>query len=497
MNESTIVETCYGKVHGINSGAISVWKGIPYARPPVGKLRFQPPQRPATWSGIRDATAFGPVAPQDAAHLDDLARGFNAETAAREAISEDCLYLNIWSPRADEKKRPVMVWIHGGAFILGSGSQLDYDGASFARQGDVVVVTLNYRLGVLGFLHLAELAGEEYASSGNAGLLDQIAALGWVRENIEAFGGDPSNVTVFGESTGAMSIGALLAAPAAQGLFQRAILQSGTAHNIQGKAAATQSARDFLEILKLGTDEIGSLTDIPLETLLAAQARLLLKNPLYAISLVVDGRDIPEPPTQAIARGAAKDRTILLGTNRDEMKLFAGSSSESSLDANMMQQILGNKASEIFTTYAAARPGADMREIGLEIFADYTFRIPAIRLAEKQLPHNTGIWMYRFDWPSPNEKFGACHALEIPFVWNNLEASTFRMFLGKTPPQRLASTMHTSWIAFARTGNPNTPDLPDWPVYDTDERTIMLFHEECGVVHDPQGAERAAWEGLL
>ncbi|MGH2510517.1 MAG: carboxylesterase/lipase family protein, partial [Ktedonobacteraceae bacterium] len=264
MSHDALVETQYGKVRGTHLGPISVWKGIPYAQPPIGKLRFHIPQAPEAWSGVRDATAFSAMAPQDVVNLSGLAEALGATATGGEQapVSEDCLYLNIWSPQADEKKRPVMVWIHGGAFVVGSSSQPDYNGASFAQQGDVVVVTLNYRLGVLGFLQLGDLAGEEYASAGNLGLLDQIAALKWVRDNIAAFGGDPHNVTIFGESAGAMSIGTLLAMPATKGLFQKAILESGAAHNVQDKAHATKTAHEWLEILGLGTHETAALTDL-------------------------------------------------------------------------------------------------------------------------------------------------------------------------------------------------------------------------------------------
>lgn len=499
MSHDALAQTAYGAIRGTQLGSVSVWKGIPYAQPPVGKLRFQPPQPPTSWSGVRAATSFSPIAPQDMAHLSSLAQTF-ADEASRQPpmseTSEDCLYLNIWSPQADNAKRPVMVWIHGGAFVVGSGSQPDYDGTSFAKQGNVVVVTLNYRLGVLGFLQLEEFAGAQYASSGNLGLLDQIAALKWVRENIAAFGGDPNNVTIFGESAGAMSIGVLLAMPASKGLFQRAILQSGAAHNVQDKAAATQSAREFLDLLQLNPNNAASLAEVPLQSLLAAQTALLAKNPLGGIRPIVDGKDLPEHPVQAIANGAAKDVAVLIGTNRDEMKLFMSEPSASSSDASMAQRLLGDRTVEVFSTYAAAHPGADMREIGLDMFTDYTFRLPAIRLAESQAQHGAPVWMYRFDWPSPNPKFGACHALELPFVWNTLETSLFRALTGNDAPQTLANHMHAAWIAFAHTGNPNTPKLPHWPTYDLNQRPTLLFNEPCSLGYDPQGAERAIWGSL-
>src|SRR5271157_3324720 len=263
---STIVETQYGKVQGTISGPIFVWKGIPFAQPPIGGLRFHAPQAPSPWTGVRDATNFGLTSVQSGRMMQ---RFFSATP---EPSGEDCLCLNIWSPGVDDKRRPVLFWIHGGAFTLGSGSTPWYDGTAFATNGDVVVVTINYRLGALGFLHLADIDGEEKGFSNNCGLLDQIAALEWVRYNIAAFGGDPGNITVFGESAGAMSIGTLLAMPAAKGLFQRAILQSGASHTVQDRERATGIARKLMDIL--GIHKVTDLVDISLEQLLDAQVKV-------------------------------------------------------------------------------------------------------------------------------------------------------------------------------------------------------------------------------
>ena len=496
MSDNSIVETRYGKVRGTDLNSVFVWKGIPYAQPPIDNLRFHPPQQPEAWTDIRDATAFGPTAPQQLMQM-NVNLFVTEEAGTPEPTSEDCLYLNIWSPQADDRKRPVMVWIHGGAFVVGSGSQPDYDGATFAEQGDLVVVTLNYRLGVLGFLYLEELAGEEYATSGNNGLLDQIAALQWVRENIAAFGGDPDNVTIFGESAGAMSIGTLLAMPASQGLFGRAILESGAGHSIQSKKAATKNASEFLRILKLEIGTIASLAHVPVEDLLAAQNILLSKDALSAIRPVIDGTNLPLTPIEALAQGAARDVTILIGTNHDEIRLFVGDTPGNDTDIGQVQQLLGDKTVEIFTTYATAQPGVEMGDIGLAMFTDYTFRLPAIRLAEKQVQQGASVWVYRFDWAPPGSKLRACHAIEMPFVWNTFKTPFFRALTGSNPPSTLAQQMHASWIAFARTGNPTIPELPAWPAYDINRRSTMLFDEQCSVVDDPQGAERAVWEGLL
>ncbi len=494
-----IVETRYGKVRGTNHGTVSVWKAIPFAQPPVGALRFRAPQPPAPWSHVRDATAFGPIAPQATLQGNGF---FGARRLTQEPESEDCLYLNIWSPvpQADGKKRPVMVWIHGGAFTMGSGSTATYDGTNFAMHGDVVVVTLNYRLGALGFLYLEELAGEQYATSGNNGLLDQIAALQWVRDNIEAFVGDPNAVTIFGESAGAMSIGALLAMPAAKGLFRHAILQSGAAHNVRSKEAASQIAYQFLQALNLKEDELASLLQEPTDALLAAQAVVLRKHVSLAFGPVVDGISLPLAPSAAIASGMAKDVTVLIGTNHDEMKLFRVGPAATEPDARVLQRTFGAAADTAIATYTSARPELPLSDVWTAVLTDQVFRIPAIRLAEKQAQQGAPVWMYRFDWATPafGGIFGASHALEITFVWDNLDTPGLGMLLKDFPGrQQLANRMHHAWIAFARTGNPNAPDLPPWPRYDTLRRATMLFDEVCRVVDDPQSEERLVWDGLM
>jgi para-nitrobenzyl esterase len=253
----TLVHTQDGPVQGVQEGPVTTWKGIPYAQPPLGALRFRPPHRPAAWSAVRLATDFGPVAMQPPT--------IEALAGRRLSMSEDCLTLNIWSPGADGQRHPVLVWIHGGGWLIGSGCL--HDGTSLASRGDVVVVTLNYRLGPLGFLHLANLGGAPYAASGNCGLLDQVAALRWVHDNIAAFGGDPQRVTVFGESAGAMSIGALLTLPAAQGLFQRAILQSGAVGPVRSSAEATTTTRTVMEILDVSSATLSRINEIPADRL--------------------------------------------------------------------------------------------------------------------------------------------------------------------------------------------------------------------------------------
>ncbi|HLZ71990.1 MAG TPA: carboxylesterase/lipase family protein [Dehalococcoidia bacterium] len=499
---STLVETKYGRLQGNEENGVQVWKGVPFAAAPVGALRYRPPQPPAAWSGVRQATAFSPTAPQLPSPLNNL---FGRE---QQPSSEDCLYLNVWSPAADGATRPVLVWIHGGAFTGGSGSTPWYDGAAFARNGDVVVVTINYRLGLLGFLHLAELGGESFASTGNLGILDQVAALRWVHENIAAFGGDPDNVTVFGESAGGMSVGTLLGTPSAKGLFHKAILQSGAAHNVRGAEAATQIAREALKTLEVEARNVAALRELSVEQILAGQAKLAISSAASGGGLfaqpVVDGTALPRQPLAAVASGSAAGVPLLIGTNLDEMKLFSaldpGMGTEDGFRKRGAAQAGEATFVKLADAYAAGRPNESKVEAWTHLLSDRVFRIPAVRLAETQEKQGAPVWMYRFDYQSPalDGKLGACHALEIPFVWNNLNAPGSTTFTGERPDrQPLADRMQAAWIAFARGGNPNAAGLPSWPAYESGSRATLIFDVDCRVENDPDGAERRLWDGLL
>jgi para-nitrobenzyl esterase len=489
---SSIVETCYGKVQGTSADSVSLWKGIPYAKPPVGNLRFHAPQPPASWAGVRDTSHFGLTALQP----DQLSRFFGGKP---EPSGEDCLFLNIWSPAADDQRRPVLFWIHGGAFVSGSGSVPTYDGSAFVRNGDVVVVTINYRLGVLGFLNLDSLGGAEKGFTNNCGLLDQIAALQWVRDNIASFGGDPENITVFGESAGAMSIGVLLAMPEAKGLFRRAILESGAAQNVLSAERATRIAGKLL--MALNVSNVDTLLDIPADQILAAQTQVSQTTTGLAFQPTVDGRTLPEKPLNAISHGSAPSISLVIGTNRDEMRLFTlMDPAQATFDQSSLDKQFGPRAGEVANVYQAAHPGESLSDAWVDILTDRTFRIPAIRLAERQSTQASSVWMYRFDWASP--AFGgalkSCHALELPFVWDNLDKPGLSMFTqGATGIQPLADVMHSTWIAFARTGDPSIPALPDWPPYDLQTRPTMIFNLHSEVVNDPQSAERRLWEEAL
>lgn len=493
-----IAETCTGKVEGLERGGIHVFKGIPFAAPPVGELRWRPPAPCRPWSGVRDATRFSDVCAQPPFALEQI-MGANPPPQ-----SEDSLYLNVWTPGLDDARRPVMVWIHGGAFVNGSGSTPWYDGTRFAANGDVVVVTINYRLGPFGFLHLAELFGERFAGSGNLGILDQVAALEWVRDNVAAFGGDPANVTVFGESAGAGSVGTLLGLPSARGLFRSAIAQSGASSWCATPERATSIALRVVEAMGVRPGDTDALQAATTEQVLAAIAGLELELGRIGLPFqpVADGETLPDPPLDAIAAGNAAGVRLLLGTNADEMTLFTLA------DPHLAQldegRLLGRarrfhpRADELVEAYRGTRPEATPAELWTALSGDGLFRIPAIRLAERQHAH-AEVYKYLFTWRSPAFEglLGATHALDIPFVFDNLHQPGIDLFTGDGPERReLAEVMHRAWIAFAHQGDPAHAGLPEWPSYEPGRRATMRFDVPCELLLDPGAEERRAWEAL-
>ncbi len=490
---ATIVECLYGKLKGQQQGNVTVWKGIPYAKPPIGDRRFRAPQPPNPWTEVREASLFGPSAIQASNGIMEF---LGTQT---DNTSEDCLYLNVWSPSADNRRRPVMVWIHGGAFTTGAGSGQLYDGHSFASEGDVVIVTFNYRLGALGFLHLGGIGGDDFSGSCNCGILDQIAALQWVKDNIEKFGGDPARVTVFGESAGAMSIGVLMAVPKAQGLFQQAILQSGAAANVLSSSIAEKVSSRLLAALEIGHGEVDKIRQIPAQQLVDTAALL----PAMSLVPVVEGHLLPMHPEQAIAEGAAKEIRVLIGTNKDEYRLF------SFFDPRWKQSDEEEISSIFEHAFGLNWLGISQYLInGEELNQDMydklmtmsLFTFPALKLAELQVKLGAPVWVYRFDWETSayGGELKACHSLEIPFVWNTISKQGIEKMTGASEERKkLAEEMHHSWIRFARSGNPNTPKLPEWRAYNLEHRPVMIFNRENVLVHDPNSEERRDWGNLM
>ncbi len=494
------VETTHGRVRGTSDEGLEVFRGIPFAKPPVGELRFRAPEPAEPWGGVREATEFAATAPQGERAIGFLPQG------KPEVRDEDCLYLNVFTPAVDDARRPVMFWIHGGGFTGGSGSGAMYDGANLARRGDVVVVTINYRLGALGFLDLGD------AGCATAGSLDQIAALRWTRDNVERFGGDPDNVTIFGESAGGMSVGTLLGMPSTQGLFHRAIPQSGAAHNVQTRESAARTLGMLLA--ELGLDDATGLRDVTVEDLVAAQTRTLMKarsseNIGMAFAPVLDGEVLSQQPLEAIRAGSARGVDLLVGTTAEEWNLFRlmDPSSKELDEAGALKRLAARvsdperNAQRIYDAYRKAREAGASSE-PIEIFTaietDRVFRIPAIRLAEAQRAHNPRVYKYLFSWRSTLLDLGACHALELPFMWGTLGLDGLKRWAGEGPEaERLSERMMDAWLAFARNGDPGHAGLPAWPAYDDERRTTMVFDREVELRDAPFDEERRVWDGLL
>lgn len=507
--------TLHGDVRGTAADGGYVFLGIPYAAPPFGANRLRPPHPVEPWSGVRDATRLGPEPPQvsppsptgpgSGAQEDweDIGEAF--AKVERAAVTDDCLNLNVWTPDPGSTGLPVMVWIQGGMFELSSTAA--YDGSRFARDG-VVCVVINWRPGAEGFLYFGD-------GIADIGLLDQVAALEWVRENISAFGGDPGNVTVFGESAGAMSIGMLLAMPRAEGLFRRAILQSGAAHQVTPAADARRIAGYMAE--KLGVPATReAVAAVGVGRLLAAQAELkedLVTNPdpdrwgLEVVSSlmpwqpVVDGDVLPEPPIERIAAGSADQVDIIVGTNTDDWRLWVVVSGAigqitdeilmGPLETYGYQSLAayGLPAQDALGAYRAKYPRSIPGEVLAAVQTDWWMRVPAVRLADAHAGATAGTYMYEFAWPSPG--LGAVHAVEIPFVFDTLspDAPLFGPMLGENPPQELADAIHSAWVAFATNGDPG------WPRYDLSRRATMRFDTISRIVEDPRSWERELWDG--
>ena len=491
------IETTKGKIKGVQESGFQRFFGIPFAKPPIGELRFREPQPMDPWDEVKDTTKFGPIPIQN---------NPDGATPINQKEDEDCLYLNIWTPAADNKLRPVMFWIYGGGFITGASSRSRLNGANLAVYGDVVVVNFNYRLGALGFINLPGITP-------NLGILDQIAALKWVRENIDRFGGDPNNITIFGESAGAGSVSVLLTNPATKGLFHKAIMESGSAS--PRDFAVRKSAEDFFSKLRIEVGDINALRKIPVKKILRAQRSLsgsILELGTNPFNPFVDGKIIPEHPLEVMRKGKAANVPIIIGCNKDEIGFLP--IMLKNIDDAKAKPILDMVKQQFYESGVSEQDLAQLMEIykkGIEeeykkipykyldaLLTDILFRIPIIRNLEAYVKHQPNAYSYIFAHGSRDNNM-ALHTFEIPFVFGNLETKDIADggIVINEDSKKLSRVIMDAWVAFARTGNPNHTDLPQWPPYDLDERSTLILSINPIVVQDPMNELRLLWDDLL
>jgi para-nitrobenzyl esterase len=514
-----VVETTAGKVRGLLIDRIHAFKGVPYGASTAGARRFLPPVKVQPWTGVRDAFEIGLRSPL----VDSVLVPEWAPLNLREPMGEECLNLNLWTPGATKSgKRPVMVWLHGGGYAAGSPNMIPYDGAHLARRHDVVVVSITHRLNVFGFAYLAELGGDRFAQASNAGMKDIIAGLEWIRDNVASFGGDPGNVTIFGQSGGAGKVSTLLGMPAAHGLFHRAIAQSGSAVASMPATVATGNAEAFMGRLGLKSSEVEALQKLPMEQLLGALAPRNgggrdggvpsaargrgaaggFSGGGFAASPVVDGTSLPHDVFNPTATRISQNVPLLIGSTETEVTWNVNTDYTVPADAAALRERIKRtlriddaQADNVLATYRKGRPKASHLDLALIVETDASqFRSGTDTQAERKAALGKApVYMYRFQWYSPvgGGRLRAMHCMDIPFVFGNVDLST--SIVGDGPERyALADKMSAAWVSFARTGNPNNKRLPKWEPFTAEKRTTMMFNNECRAANDPYRDERFA-----
>ena len=500
---ATVLETESGKVSGVTVGGVHIFKGIPYGAPTAGANRFMPPRRPEPWSGVREAVAYAGRSPQAASapQRPELATVWGPIDTL--PVGEDCLTLHVWTPGLDNGKRPVMVWLHGGAFSYGSANSPRYDSTNLARRNDVVVVAVNHRLNIFGHLDLSAVGGERFAQSGNVGVLDLVLALEWVRDHAARIGGDPGNVTIFGQSGGGGKVSALLAMPQAKGLFHKAIVQSGASVRFAERERTAQLADAVLKQLGVGKDQLDKLQALPIASLseAIAPAQKTLPKPRYPLldrynfGPVIDGKLLPAQPFDPGAPGVSDDIPVMVGGTKDESAIFLAPDNavwnRTLTDADLhkrVEPIAGSATDPVLAYYSCCKPAANAAERLITATTASNFGVRSILLAERKAERaKAPVWMYDFAWETPafDGKLKSCHSVEVPFVFDSLNVIGERHH--KPGAQAVADKVSKTWATFARTGK------ADWAPYTADKRTTMVFNDDSRAVDDPDKDIRPLW----